>query len=83
MNKLLVGTLAVGILATSLLAGVKEVYIGSHAGGYAHYQIVCSDGEKYRDITQKSNGMWYSFGTQMGYQGLSINEVAEKKCKNH
>ena len=80
MNKLLVGTLVTGILATSLFAGVKKVYIGSHAGGYAHYVIECTNGNRYADLSQKSNGMWFSGATQMGYQGLSINEVADKKC---
>ncbi len=82
MNKLLVGTLAVGILATTLFAGVKKVYVGSHDGGYTHYVIECTNGNSYSDISQKSNGYWYSYGSNMGddYKGLSINGVAEKKC---
>lgn len=84
MNKLLVGTLAVGILATSLFAGVQKVYVGNHAGGYAHYVVECTNGNRYSDITHKSDG-WHRglIMSNMGdrYKNLSsINEVAEKLC---
>jgi hypothetical protein len=81
MKKLLLSLLVLGI-ATSAYAGVKKVYVGSHAGGYAHYVIECTNGNSYSDLSQKLNGYWYSGASNMGddYKGLSINSVADKKC---
>jgi len=81
MNKLLLTTVTIGVLTTSLLAGVKKVYIGSHAGGYAQYVIECTNGNRYHSIHQRSDGYWYSGSMQVASKGLSINEVAEQKCK--
>jgi hypothetical protein len=53
---------------------------------YMAYLIVtsieCTNGNSYSDLSQKSNGFWYSGASNMGddYKGLSINGVAEKKC---
>ena len=71
-----------GALSSSAVAGVKRVYVGSNAGGYPHYVIQCTNGESYSDLSQKSNGYWYSYGSNMGdrYKNLTINQVAEKKC---
>jgi hypothetical protein len=76
---------AVGVLVTNAFAGVKEVYVGSNDGGYAHYVVKCTDGRSYYDLTQKSDGYWHQGAamSNMGddYKGLSINEVARKLCK--
>ena len=83
MNKLLVGTLAVGIFATSVWASVKKVYVGSRPNGVPYYVVECTNGNSYNSIHQE-NGYWHR-GTVMSnmgdrYKGLSINEVAEKLC---
>jgi len=80
MNKLLLSTLTIGILATSVYAGVKKVYVGMTTSEGKLYVIECTNGNSYNSIHLGSNGMWFSGAWQMGYRGLSINEVAEKKC---
>ena len=64
-------------------SGVKEVYVGSHANGRALYVIKCHNGNSYYSINLHSNGFWYSYGSNMGddYKNLSINAVANKKCR--
>ncbi len=84
MSKLLLGTLVLGIFSTSVWAGVKKVYVGSSGGGYPHYVVECTDGNRHTDLTQKSDGYWHSgvVMSNMGdrYKNLSINEVAKKLC---
>jgi len=82
MNKLFLVALVAGVFTSTAMAGVKKVYVGNNAGGYAHYVIECTNGNRYSDLSQKSNGFWYSGASNMGddYKGLSINEVASKKC---
>ena len=80
MNKLLLTTVGIGILTTSLFAGVKKIYVGNHAGGYAQYVIECTNGNSYNSIHQRSDGYWYSGSMQVAGKGLSINDVAKQKC---
>lgn len=81
MKKLLLTLFTIGLVTTTH-AGVKEIYVGSHANGRAQYVIVCTNGNKYPSINLHSNGYWYSYGSNMGdsYKGLSIEGVASKKC---
>ena len=84
MKKLILGTFLAISIVTVAYASVKKVYIGSHSAGYAHYVVECTNGQRYTDITHKSDG-WHqgSFMSSMGdsYRGLSINEVANKLCR--
>lgn len=71
------------VSSASKPTGVKKVYIGSHSGGRAQYVIECYNRNSYSSINQRDNGFWYSYSSNMGtdYKGLSISEVARKKCK--
>jgi len=84
MNKLLAGTLAVGVIVTSIWAGVKEVYVGSRPNGVPYYVVNCTNGNHYHSIHQENDGYWHRGAglSNMGdrYKGLSINEVADKLC---
>jgi hypothetical protein len=82
MKKLILGALVVAGLVTSVYAGVKRIYVGSHSNGRAMYVIECTNGSRYSEINLHSNGYWYSGWANMGddYRNLSINQVASKKC---